>query len=60
MKLRLPEDKLFEIHAPLVGTISDRSIGQRQLESLLGKLTFDARVIVPGRTFMLRSMISVP
>ena len=49
---RLPEDKLSEIRAPLMATISERSIGQRQLESLLGKLTFAARVIVPGHTFM--------
>ena len=35
-----------------MATISERSTGQRQLESLLGKLTFAARVIVPGHTFM--------
>ena len=49
---RLPEDKLSEICTPLMATISGRSIGQRQLDSLLGKLTFAAQVIVPGRTFM--------
>ncbi|XP_065192514.1 uncharacterized protein LOC135823596 [Sycon ciliatum] len=53
-KARLPEDKLSEIRALLVATISERSIGQRQVESLLGKLDFAARVIVPGRTFMRR------
>ena len=51
-RLRLPEDKLSEIRALLMATINERSIGQRQLESLLGKLTFAARVIVPGHTFM--------
>ena len=49
---RLPDDKLSEIRATHMATISERSIAQRQLESLLGKLAFAARVIVPGRTFM--------
>ena len=54
LEARLPLDKLVEIRSLLTDTVTRRRISQRNLESLLGKLSFAARVIVPGRTFMRR------
>ena len=54
LEARLPVDKLVEIRSLLTDTVTHRRISQRNLKSLLGKLSFAARVIVPGRTFMRR------
>ena len=54
LEARLPMDKLTDLRSLLASTINSRKISQRQLESLLGKLSFAARVITPGRTFMRR------
>ena len=54
LEARLPMDKLSELRDLLRATLHSVSISQRQLESLLGKLSFAARVVVPGRTFMRR------
>ena len=54
LEARLPLDKLVEIRSLLTDTVTRRRISQRNLESLSGKLSFAARVIVPGRTFMRR------
>ena len=54
LEARLPLDKLVEIRSLLTDTVTRRRISQRNLESLLGKLSFAARVIVPGRTFVRR------
>ena len=54
LEARLPMDKLNDLRSLLASTINSRKISQRQLESLLGKLSFAVRVITPGRTFMRR------
>ena len=54
LEARLPLDNLVEIRSLLTDTVTRRRISQRNLEFLLGKLSFAARVIVPGRTFMRR------
>ena len=51
---RLPSDKLTELRSLLTATLQRNSISQRSLESLLGKLSFAARVVVPGCTFLRR------
>ena len=52
LEARLPMDKLTNLRSLLASSINSRKISQRQLESLLGKLSFAARVITPCRTFM--------
>ena len=52
LEARLPLDKLVEIRSLLTDTVTRRRISQRNLESLLGKVSFAARVIVPIRTVM--------
>ena len=54
LEARLALDKLVDIRSLLTDTVTRRRISQRNLESLLGKLSFAARVIVPGQTFMRR------
>ena len=54
MEARLPDDKLADIKRLLTAASINPTMSQRELESLLGKLSFAARVIVPGRTFMRR------
>ena len=54
LEARLPAEKLIEIQSLLTNTLNRRKISQRELESLLGKLSFAARVVTPGRTFMRR------
>ena len=51
LEVRLPEPKLQEL---LTRYSTCRTSTQRELESFLGKLSFAARVITPGRTFMRR------
>lgn len=54
MEARLPDAKLNELRMLLAEYRSRRTLTQRELDSLLGKLSFAARVVVPGRTFMRR------
>ena len=51
---RLSADKLTELKSLVSAAINRGHITQHELESLLGKLSFAARVIVPTRTFMRR------
>ena len=51
---RLPLDKHSHLIALLEMTISRRKCTQKELLSLLGKLIFAARVVLPGRIFMRR------
>ena len=51
-QLILPESKLCELRALLGETLTKRSITKRDLQSLVGKLNFAARVIFGGRTFL--------
>ena len=54
LEARLPEPKLHELQSLVTRHSTCRTITQRELESFLGKLSFAARVITPGRTFMRR------
>ena len=49
---RLPPDKLADLRDILQQCNSRNSITKNELASLLGKLSFAARVVVPSRTFM--------
>ena len=54
MEARLPEDKLSEIKVLLDQFSVARFTSAAKFDSFLGKLSFAASVIVPGRTFMRR------
>ena len=51
---RLPADKLADLRLILQQCVSRKAITKSELASLMGKLSFAARVIVPGRTFTRR------
>ena len=51
---RLPEDKLKECKQALQQLRLKRRCQLRELQSLIGKLSFACRVIVPGRAFLKR------
>ena len=54
MTIRLDDDKLTSIHDEL-SLWSDRSTASReQLQSIIGVLSFAAKVVAPGRTFLRR------
>ncbi len=54
MTIRLDDDKLKSIHDEL-SAWSDRSTASReQLQSIIGVLSFAAKVVAPGRTFLRR------
>ena len=54
LEARLPEPKLHDLQSLVTRYSTCRTITQRKLESFLGKLSFTARMITPGRTFMRR------
>ena len=54
LECRLPDDKLIELRHLLSSAVQCQFINQGELASLLGKLSFASRCIVPGRTFMRR------
>lgn len=54
LEARLPPDKLAELRTLLSHFSSVKMTTRRSFDSLLGKLSFAARVVVPGRTFMRR------
>ena len=54
LKARLPVDKLLELRLLITSFIDNDHTTVRALESFLGKLSFAARVVTPGRTFMRR------
>jgi hypothetical protein len=54
MTIRLDDDKLSSIHEELL-LWSDRSTASKeQLQSIIGVLSFAAKVVAPGRTFLRR------
>lgn len=53
-QLCLPDSKLCELRQLLSDTLLKRSITKRELQSLVGKLNFAARVVFGGRTFLRR------
>ena len=54
LEARLPDTKLQDLHTLLDQYVNRGDMTQRELDSLLGKLSFAAWVIIPGRTFMRR------
>ncbi|XP_065182584.1 uncharacterized protein LOC135813415 [Sycon ciliatum] len=54
LEARLPDTKLQDLRTLLDQYVNRGDMTQRELDSLLGKLSFAARVIIPGRTFMRR------
>ena len=53
-QLCLPESKLCELRELLRDALIRRSITKQELQSLVGKLNFAARVVFGGRTFLRR------
>ena len=53
-QLCLPESKLCELPELLSDALLKRSITKRDLQRLVGKLNFAARVVFGGRTFLRR------
>lgn len=53
-QLCLPESKLCELRELLSDALIMLSITKRELQTLLGKLNFAARVVFGGRTFLRR------
>lgn len=58
-QLTLPDRKLCELRILLSDTLAKRSITKRDLQSLLGKLNFAARVVFGGRTYLRRIIDTV-
>lgn len=56
MQVRIPEDKLSDLKQLVTDTLTryKKKITLRQLQSLLGKLNFACRAVVPGRAFCRR------
>ena len=54
LELRLPQDKLYKIRLLLRNTSKKRTIKLKDLQSLLGLLSFACSVVVPGRAFLRR------
>ena len=54
MATRLPEEKLHEIKLLLSDWVTKCKCSKRQLLSLIGKLSFAAKVVKPGRLFLRR------
>lgn len=54
MEARLPEDKLLKARSWVSQTLQKKEISREDLRSLLGFLSFAAKVVVPGRVFLRR------
>ena len=54
MVIRLPEEKLLELRSLLEAWSSRRKCTKQELLSLVGKLSFAAKVVQPGRLFVRR------
>ena len=54
MVIRLPEEKLLELHSLLEAWSSRCKCTKRELLSLIGKLSFAAKVVKPDRLFVRR------
>ena len=53
MTMRLEDEKLAAIHAELARW-DDRTHSKEELQSIIGVLSFAAKVVAPGRTFLRR------
>ena len=54
MQMRLPPDKLLDARAKIDSVYRRKKVSLRQLQSLIGTLSFACKVIVPGRVFLRR------
>ena len=54
MQARLPPDKLDRVRSTLKSMLLQPTVSRRELESLVGLLSFAAKVVVPGRAFLRR------
>lgn len=54
LEARLPPDKLAQMKTELVKWLSRESCTKHELQSLIGLLSFAAKVVPPGRTFLHR------
>ena len=54
MQLRLPQDKLDEVSRLVDEMHNKKKVSLKSLQSLIGKLGFACRVIIPGRAFLRR------
>ena len=52
MVIRLPEEKLFELRSLLEAWVVKHKCTKRELLSLIGKLSFAAKVVKPRRLFV--------
>ena len=58
-QLSLPDSKLCELRELLSVSMAKQSITKRELQTLVGKLNFAARVVFGGRTFLRRMIDTV-
>ena len=54
MTIRLDDDKLAAIHAELSAWNERQTASREELQSIIGVLSFAAKVVAPGRTFLRR------
>ena len=54
MSVTLPEDKLSDLKSAITSCLGRSKITLRELQSLIGKLSFACRAVVPGRAFLRR------
>ena len=63
LEARLPPEKLAQIKTELITWLTKKACTKRELQSLIGLLSFAAKVVPPGRTFlrrMINTMTVVP
>ena len=54
MTISIPEDKVVKLNEELSTWLSHSSFNKRQLQSLLGKLSYVTACVQPGKIFMNR------
>ncbi|XP_070199530.1 uncharacterized protein [Littorina saxatilis] len=54
LQVRIPQDKLLELKRQVSEFLYKHKVTLRQLQSLIGKLNFACRAVVPGRAFCRR------
>ena len=59
MQLHLPEEKLRRVRATVIEWLRCKAGRQCELESLVGLLQHAAKVVYPGRRFVIRRIIVV-
>lgn len=54
MEARLPPEKLAKARAQILAVLSRSSVSHKDLQSIIGLLSFASRVVIPGRAFLRR------